>query len=225
MMRMILDRRLWMKKVCLLLIHLLPCLLSSAFPSVISSNTSLQAHLTDSMVEQERLIQTLHEENTTRNTQYIHALFALSLVCIIPYTLTIVTAHTTLLSVLSTTSLVSTAYLLFILPPGVTAISFIDNLNAASLSASSRAQARSQVLRHFGIDEGPIRQYLPYLNLGLCGILVLLGMVVGRKVELWWGFSWLPASVYAVVLVAKYVMGSVDPESELGSLKYGFKGA
>lgn len=56
-------------------------------------------------------------------------------------------------------------------------------------------------------------------------MLVLLGMVVGRKTELWWGFGWLPAGVYTVVLLAKWLMGSVDPEGELGGLRYGFKGA
>jgi hypothetical protein len=51
-------------------------------------------------------------------------------------------------------------------------------------------------------------------------------MVVSRKVErLWWGFGWLPAGVYGVVLLAKWVMGSVDPVSELGGLRYEFKGA
>lgn len=55
-------------------------------------------------------------------------------------------------------------------------------------------------------------------------------MVVGRKLEgkndeLWWGFGWLPAGVYTVALVGKWVMGSVDPEAELGGLRYGYKGA
>lgn len=39
------------------------------------------------------------------------------------------------------------------------------------------------------------------------------------------GLGNLPAIVYIVVLVAKVVMGSVDPEKELAALKYGFKGA
>ncbi len=56
-------------------------------------------------------------------------------------------------------------------------------------------------------------------------MLFLLGMVVSRKIELWWGFGWLPAGVYGVVLLAQWVMGSVNPECELGGLRYGFKGA
>ena len=51
-------------------------------------------------------------------------------------------------------------------------------------------------------------------------------MVVSKKVEeLWWGFGWLPAGVYGVVILAKLTMGSVDPKEELGGLRYGFKGA
>lgn len=68
--------------------------------------------------------------------------------------------------------------------------------------------------------------YLPYLNLGLSAVLILLGWVIGRKgIHVWAGFTWLPALNYGVLLLAKVVMGSVDPERELGALKYEFKGA
>jgi hypothetical protein len=39
------------------------------------------------------------------------------------------------------------------------------------------------------------------------------------------GLGNLPAIIYAVVLAAKMVMASVDPEMELGGLKYEYKGA
>ena len=69
--------------------------------------------------------------------------------------------------------------------------------------------------------------YLPYLNGVLVSLLVVMGLVVGKGGG---GFAWigmgnLPAVVYAVVLMAKVVMGGVDPERELAGLKYGFKGA
>jgi hypothetical protein len=35
----------------------------------------------------------------------------------------------------------------------------------------------------------------------------------------------LPGFVYGFVLLAKVVMGSVNPEAELGALRYEFKGA
>jgi hypothetical protein len=186
----------------------------STQPRTVFTNTSL--------TEQENLIRTLERENTTRNKQFATALLALPLLSIVPYVPTLFNEHTTLLSILSITSLLSTAYLLYILPPGQTAISYLDALNTTS---SKDKPARRQFAQNLGLNEGPVMEYLPYLNLGLCGILVLLGMVVGRKRELWWGFGWLPAGAYGVVLLAKWMMGSVDPEGELGGLRYGFKGA
>lgn len=98
----------------------------------------------------------------------------------------------------------------------------MDQLNAPS---SKKGKGESPRLDLMGGDDGPVRKYLPYLNLGLCVVLVLLGALVGKRGEIWMGFGWLPAGVYGVVVLAKWVMGSVDPEEELGELKYDFKGA
>ena len=59
----------------------------------------------------------------------------------------------------------------------------------------------------------------------LSTVLALLGMVSKGKDEMWWGFGCLPLGVYGTVLLAKVVMGSIDPEAELGGLRYEFKGA
>jgi hypothetical protein len=205
---MILYPKLWMRKVC---------------PSPSNSASCPQTVLPNaSITEQENLIRTLEQENTTRNKQFATALLVLPLLSIVPYIPILFDGHTTLLSILSITSLLSTAYLLYVLPPGQTAISYLDNLNASSFINDPSRRQFSQTL---GLDEGPIRQYLPYLNFGLSGFLVLLWLVVSRKIELWAGFGWLPVGVYGVVLLAKWMMGSVDPEGELGGLRYGFKGA
>jgi hypothetical protein len=37
--------------------------------------------------------------------------------------------------------------------------------------------------------------------------------------------DFLPVIVYGVILAAKVVMGGVDPERELGGLRYRYKGA
>ncbi|KAN0112984.1 hypothetical protein V8E51_005935 [Hyaloscypha variabilis] len=190
------------------------------YPTDNDSEDSLPEALDEE--EQENLIRTLEQENTRRNKQFATVLLALPLLSILPYIPALFNGRTTLLSILSITSLLSTAYLLYVLPPGQTAISYLDALNSPP---SKDKLARRQFSQNLGLDEGPIKQYLPYLNLGLGGVLVLLGMVVSRKIELWWGFGWLPAGVYAVVLLAKWMMGSVDPEGELGGLRYGFKGA
>lgn len=108
--------------------------------------------------------------------------------------------------------------------PGRTGMPFLDALNNPSVKHS--ANDPRDVLHHVHPHpHGPIAEYLPLLNVGLCVVLGLLGMVFKGRQEVWWGFGWLPAGVYTVVLVAKMVMGSVDPEAELGGLRYGFKGA
>jgi hypothetical protein len=223
-MRMILCRRPWTKKVCLGRIQpfstpnslsshpLLNLQLYLSFPPVDPLTNILKPY-----PEQEHLIQTLNEQNTNTNILYSRILLLLPTLSLIPYLPTLFSPQTTFLSLLSISSLISTAYLLYSLPPGVTSISFLDNLNTPP--STQRPLHRADLI-------GPLLHYLPYLNLALCGILVLLGIVVTRKVQqLWWGFGWLPAGVYGVVLLAKWVMGSVDPVSKLAELRYGFKGA
>lgn len=77
------------------------------------------------------------------------------------------------------------------------------------------------------MQRSPLETYLPYLNLGLIAALILMGMVTKSNVASfgWIGMGNLPAIVYIVVLVAKMVMASVDPEAELSTLKYEYKGA
>lgn len=74
----------------------------------------------------------------------------------------------------------------------------------------------------------PLEKTLPYLNFGLVALLILMGLVRGD--ERGGGFGWvsmgnIPGLVYSVVLTAKIVMAGVDPERDLGSLRYGYKGA
>ncbi|PVH84583.1 hypothetical protein DL98DRAFT_79778 [Cadophora sp. DSE1049] len=184
--------------------------------------------------EQNHLIQTMQQENATRNAQYSTLLLTISLLSTLPYIRTLFTPHTTLLSLLSITSLLSTAYLIHILPPHITGLQYLDNLNrnTSSTSAPRSLASRKSALLQAGVGGGPVEKYLPLLNCGLCVVLVGLGGVVGRKLEgsgsgrgLWWGFEWLPAGVWGVTVLAKWVMGGVDPEGELGSLRYELKGA
>ncbi|PQE30352.1 Histone acetyltransferase protein [Rutstroemia sp. NJR-2017a WRK4] len=173
--------------------------------------------------EQDSLIRTLHTQNTITNTHYTRLLLSLPLICILPYLRTLLHPRTSLLSILSISSLLSTSYLLYILPPGFTGISILDSLNSKT---QSKTQAHLPVLS----SDGPLQTYLPYLNIALSAILGVLGSLVKAKIQaqgmvLWTGFEWVPGGIYAVVIVAKLVMGSVDPEEELRGLRYGYKGA
>ncbi|PQE17771.1 Histone acetyltransferase protein [Rutstroemia sp. NJR-2017a BVV2] len=109
------------------------------------------------------------------------------------------------------------------LPPGVTGISFLDSIN-------SKTQAKARTHLPVFSSDGPLQTYLPYLNIALSAILGVLGSLVKAKTRaqgdiVWVGFEWVPGGIYAVVVVAKMVMGSVDPEEELRELRYGYKGA
>ncbi|KAK6226263.1 hypothetical protein QIS74_02310 [Colletotrichum tabaci] len=208
--------------------------------------------------EQEILIQRLADENAARNAQFNTLLLALPLLATVPYIVSILRLSAPLTSLLSITSLLSTAYLLRTQPPGITGITLLDvwfrpktprvspsssiasstsSVSAASSSSSSsyqpiRAPMRTRPRRSsFSFVEdhkSPLETYLPYLNFGLCVVLVLTGLVTrsGERHALGHvGLGNLPAIVYVVILIAKVVMGSVDPEKELAALRYDFKGA
>ena len=203
--------------------------------------------------EQEKLIDELTELNQTRNAQFRIALLTLPGVSFLPYLPALFRQHTFLPSILALTSLASTTYLLLRLPPGVTGISFLDRLSqpktpppnrnpeiledydntGPSMSMRSRRRSAaafggSQGARPFAVSDprSPLETYLPYLNAGLYLVLALLGLsaklgpVFGGV-----GLGNLPGIVLLVVVVAKMVMGTVDPEKELAALKYEFKGA
>ena len=174
---------------------------------------------TDISQEQDNLIQTMQQQTIAQNKIYNNVFLGLPIVCVLPYLTTLFQSRTSLLSLLSITSLLSTAFLVYILPPGITSIQFLDALNAPPPKFTTRHPSPVHQ------PHGPIETYLPYLNIMLSMILGLLGMVARGKEELWMGFAWLPGVVYAAVLGGKWVMGSVNPEVELGGLRYGFKGA
>ncbi|KAI1428037.1 hypothetical protein F5Y12DRAFT_734918 [Xylaria sp. FL1777] len=163
------------------------------------------------------------------------------------------------IALLALSSLASTAWTLWSLPPGVTGIRALDTWvgvdGSAGASSSSSFEtgsqrgllgpmgANAQRRRRAGAGAGsrffsfwaqrhrsPLQQYLPFLNIALCGLLVLAGFLSSQRsaaAQHWGhvGLANLPALIYAVVLVAKMLMGSIDPERELSALRYEYKGA
>ncbi|KAI1210332.1 uncharacterized protein F4807DRAFT_60824 [Annulohypoxylon truncatum] len=157
-------------------------------------------------------------------------------------------------ALLGLTSLAATAWTLWVRAPGVTGIRVLDAWAAGSGSGSGGGDAGVRAYKRDDDGDGgggdgsggrgdiantpfwaeghrdsPLARYLPYLNVGLCAVLVVAGLVTrsGASQGHWGhvGLNNLPAIVYGVVLLAKMVMGSVDPERELSALKYEYKGA
>ncbi|KAG6002904.1 hypothetical protein E4U21_002515 [Claviceps maximensis] len=193
--------------------------------------------------EQESLISDLSAQNALQNHHFARLLLTLPLFTTFFYLpLLFRTRHDVIIALLSLTSLLSTTYLLHTLPPETTGIELLDAWSRggharhqgdpAEAAACARVmmmerQAR-RLQRGLGYDRAPLEMYLPYLNGALAMVLSLMGLVTERGVV---GGSTcivrgnLPAVVYGVVLLAKVVMGSVDPERELSPLKYEYRGA
>ncbi|PCD44927.1 hypothetical protein AU210_000376 [Fusarium oxysporum f. sp. radicis-cucumerinum] len=170
--------------------------------------------------EQQDYINQLAAENAARDVQFRRFLLAIPLLATIPYLPALINPPTALLALLSLTSLFSTAYLLHHQPPASSGIPFLDSWAKPKTPRPTRPPSLST-------RESPLETYLPYLNLGLGLVLILMAWAIGRtKSEaVWPGMGYLPLVVYGIILVSKMVMGSVDPEKELSSLKYDYKGA
>lgn len=76
-------------------------------------------------------------------------------------------------------------------------------------------------------NKSPLEKFLPLLNAVLVAVLMLMGLVTKSDSLMfaWIGMGNLPGVIYGVVVLAKVVMASVDPEGELTGLKYDYKGA
>ena len=196
--------------------------------------------------EQEELIASLAAQNAARDAQFRLLLLLLPACAALPYLLALFRAATSstpsssapdsppppplLVPLLSLSSLACTAWTLLALPPGATGLAALDGWVAggsrdSSSNSNTLAAARRQ---HQRTARSPLELYLPCLNAALCGVLALAGLAGHRgqgrgHAALLLGC--LPAAVYAAVLAAKAVMGSVDPERELGALRYEYKGA
>lgn len=180
----------------------------------------------NSLSEQEDVIARLAAENAVRNARFRRLLVALPLLAALPYLPLLVRPRASLLALLAITSLSATAFLLHRLPPHVTGFAFLDAWTQGRGGPPGR-HARAALPARPPTHASPLEAHLPYLNAALAAVLVLMGMLTGRATGSfgWVGVGNLPAIVYSVVLAAKLVMASVDPERELSALKYDYKGA
>ncbi|KAI6092811.1 hypothetical protein F4821DRAFT_223349 [Hypoxylon rubiginosum] len=216
-----------------------------AYPTDDNDDASSSSSAALDEQEQETLIEALAEQNDVRNAQFRLLLLCLPAVSALPYVITLLfggaSRSSRFVALMSLSSLASTGWMLARLPPGVTGIKVLDewvgaNSNSdesgsGSEDSKQKKKKRAGALPFWADDHprSPLENYLPYLNTGLCAVLVLTGFLSRSAVSQgYWGhvgLSNLPAIVYGVVLVAKLVMGGVDPERDLDALRYEYKGA
>ncbi|KAK3490640.1 uncharacterized protein B0T23DRAFT_382177 [Neurospora hispaniola] len=203
--------------------------------------------------EQESLITTLTTQNSQRNSQFRSLLLLIPAIASVPYLLVLFlspsssssspshsplhgqtktsTKTSVIFSLLALTSLAATTFITVKLPPTKTGLSIVDSLASSSSSATTKKKNK-RLPNQYGagvLTPSPLETWLPYLNVGLCVLVLLTGLVTGGaqggnavgKVYL----AALPGVIYAATVAAKVVMAGVDPEGELGGLRYGYKGA
>lgn len=141
---------------------------------------------------------------------------------------------TAIVSLLGISSLAATAFLVHQQTPTKTGIRVLDAWSGADIKGKGREVAPAFRLSDWSGAGGrppPLEQYLPFLNMGLCAMLLLsLFLPRGASSAATLGTPYqllgsLPAAVYGVVLLSKVTMAGVDPERELNRLRYEYKGA
>lgn len=163
--------------------------------------------------EQEKLIKKLREEDDERNEEYKRIFLAIPTISATSYIPALIMSRllqAKIISVLSMTSLLATAYTLVFVP---------HTRPASSKKGSSR--------RQLATEPGPVHQYIGYLNGGL-SLLIGLNAISfkdkGGVHEGFWLLCFLPIVSFSIIMLARRLMLSVDVD-ELEDLKYKYKGA
>jgi hypothetical protein len=211
-------------------------LLMGPSPEATQPTQSLLYDDPDLQAEQDTLIQTLRTTNETRNAQYRLAFTVLACMAGIPYIPTFYsrssTASAQLVSLLAVTSLLASAYYLYALPESSasTGLPWVDAW-FRKRSASVKGKENETYIPRLGdrVDKSPLELYLPSLNVVLAALVAVIGMLDGSrsssgKESLGAVYALLPAGVFALVILVKRELASVDV-GELERLKYGYKGA
>ncbi|CAK7267589.1 hypothetical protein SEPCBS119000_002625 [Sporothrix epigloea] len=184
--------------------------------------------------QQDALIESFAELNRQRNEQFRRVLLALPALAVIPFLLVCYQSSSSsavTVTMLGISSLAATAALVHRQTPTKTGIRLLDAWSGADIKGKGRAvTARFSLSGWTAQQPPPLDQYLPFLNLGLCAVLVLSVFLPKDTASATFNTPYhvlgsLPAGVYAVVLLSKVTMAGVDPERELNKLRYGYKGA
>ncbi|CAK7564041.1 MAG: hypothetical protein SEPTF4163_001924 [Sporothrix epigloea] len=184
--------------------------------------------------EQDALIQSFADQNRQRNEQFRQVLLALPGLAVIPFLIACFRSSspsTIMVSLLGISSLAASAILVHRQAPTKTGIRVLDAWSGADIKGKGPAVVATLSFSGWSTRRPPpLDQYLPFLNLGLCAVLLLSIFLHGGATSAASNTPYqilgsLPAAVYGVVLLSKVIMAGVDPEQELNKLRYEYKGA
>ena len=156
----------------------------------------------------------------------------LPLVVILPfiwYLFLSTTRSMALLCLVSITSLISSAYIMYMIPLG-TPLGPLSELPRTKSSAQQRRDhGLSQTSFLLTSDESPINQYLPYMNAFISALLFLSSWAYRSRngaPDGFWVFLSFPGVIFVMVFLARRSMGEIQNGlSELRGMRYGYKGA
>ncbi|KAK8134705.1 hypothetical protein PG984_006717 [Apiospora sp. TS-2023a] len=143
--------------------------------------------------EQEELIESLAAQNRARNSQFRLFLLALPILSTVPYLISLVQPGklNTLVAMLALTSLGSTAWMLHALPPGETGVPALDRwvkgVSGQQKDGVARAGRSASAMLDVMQKKSPLEVFMPYLNAGLCCVLVMTGFVSKAHAPQQWG--------------------------------------
>ena len=184
--------------------------------------------------EQDHLLQDLQASETSNNAIYTMVFTVLPLIVVLPflwYLSRSTTKSMALLCLLSVTSLISSAYIMYMIPVS-TALGSLSGITRTSSTAHQRRQhgaGFSQTSFLLTSDESPVNQYLPWLNAFISALLFLASWAHRSRSDVpegLWLFLLLPGLVFGMVFMATRSMAEVHTGlSDLRRMRYGYKGA
>ncbi|KAJ9607007.1 hypothetical protein H2200_009018 [Cladophialophora chaetospira] len=182
--------------------------------------------------EQEQVLESMQASETSSNAIYTLLFTGLPLVVILPfirYLFLSTSSSMALLCLLSITSLVSSAYMMYMIPLGTPLGSLSKVLRPTPSAQQQRDHAFSRTSFLLTSDESPINQYLPYLNAFISVLLFLASWAYRSRTGApagFWVVLLFPGINFIMVFMTKRSMAEVQTGlSELRGMRYEYKGA
>ena len=174
----------------------------------------------------------MQASETSSNATYTLLFTGLPLLVILPfirYLFLSTTRSMALLCLLSITSLVSSAYIMYMIPLGTP----LGSLSKVPRTTPSPQQRRDHAFTRTSFlltsDESPINQFLPYLNAFISVLLFLASWAYRSRTgapDGFWVVLLFPGVIFVMVFMARRSMADIQTGlSDLRGMRYEYKGA